>query len=95
MTRQAPKWGIGRKEKLASRASGARYGDSIFLFALYPTCNWEPVRRPDSYLKKRAKKIRSLCHVSLFMSPMIHYKGERGESTCVPRCPYSAERETR
>ena len=23
---QAPKWGIGRKEKLASRASGAQYG---------------------------------------------------------------------
>ena len=43
---QAPKWGIGWKEKSASRAGGARYGarkSSIFIFAIDPT--WEPVHR--------------------------------------------------
>ena len=45
------KWGIGRKEKSASRVSGARSGGekegkapcSIFLFIPYPT--WEPVHK--------------------------------------------------
>ena len=51
---QAPKWGIGRTETSASRASGARYGarkkESEFDFCLHPrpylgacsqaTCEW-------------------------------------------------------
>ena len=43
---QAPKWGIGRKEILASRASGA--GCSISVFTLNPT--WEPVHRLTQFL---------------------------------------------
>ena len=51
---QAPKWGIGQKEKLVSRASGAGYGCSIFVFALYPT--WEPVHRLGEGQNKRGQK---------------------------------------
>ena len=50
---QAPKWGIGRRQKSSSERGREREGGSflsfsppyraIFLFALYPT--WEPVHR--------------------------------------------------
>ena len=51
---QVPKWGVGRKENLASQAGERGMGaSSIFVFTLYPT--WEPVHKLISLMPYNAK----------------------------------------